>query len=109
MKKKYNILRLLPMFIGLVAVIIFMVYNNNLNNKFINNSVNTVVVKKSNWQLRATEFYLKNGLRIDSTYIIPLDLKIGDSISKRSNTGKFDVYRKNKDKYEFYKSYNIIK
>ena len=61
MQKRFNLLRLLPMLIVLVGIIIFLIYSDNLNNNFVRDSVNSVVVKKSNWQLRATEFYLKNG------------------------------------------------
>ncbi len=109
MQKRFNLLRLLPMLIILVGIIIFLIYNDHLNNKFVRDSVNSVVVKKSNWQLRATEFYLKNGLRVDSSYIIPLDIKIGDSLSKKNNTGKFNIYRKTNGKYVFYRSYDIVK
>lgn len=95
------------MAIVLLGIIIFLLYNNNLNKKFFNKKVDDVIIKRNNWQLRTSEFYLENGLRIDSTYVMPLDLKIGDSISKKSNTGRFDVYRKNNGKYKLYKSYDL--
>lgn len=110
MKKKYNLLRLVPMLIVIIGVIMFLVYNENLNRKFIRLEVKSIIVKRNNWQLRTTEFYLENGLRIDSTYINNFDLKIGDSISKESNTEMFKVYRKNPlGKYQFYKKYETEK
>lgn len=75
--------------------VMFILYNENLNRKFVNKKVESIIVKRSNWQLRTTEFYLQNGLRIDSTYKNKFDLKIGDSISKKSNTRRFKVFRKN--------------
>lgn len=107
MKSKY--IKFLPIVIVVIAVVVFLVYNNHLNNRFYLEKVNSKVVKRSNWQLRTTEFYLKNGLRIDSTGILPLDIKVGDSISKEANTGKFKVYRKNNfNQYVLDKTYNNL-
>jgi hypothetical protein len=104
-----NKLRFLPLIAVFLILIIYLLYQNNLNQTFFYKSVNSTIIKRNNWQLRATEFYLKNGLRIDSTYITPFELKIGDSISKKANTGKFRVYRKINNKYIFYKNYNMKK
>jgi len=101
--KKINVFRILPLFIVISAVTVFLMYNNQLNKKFIGLEVNSIIVKRNNWQLRTTEFYLQNGLRIDSTFKNNFDLKIGDSISKKSNTNIFSVYRKENGKYLFYK------
>lgn len=87
--------RLIPLLILVVMSVMFILYNENLNRKFVNKKVESIVVKRSNWQLRTTEFYLQNGLRIDSTYKNKFDLKIGDSISKKSNTRRFKVFIKN--------------
>lgn len=103
MKKK--LFRFTPLLIVIVGVIALVFYNNKLNRKFVNLEVESVIIKRNNWQLRTTEFYLENGLRIDSTYLNNFDLKIGDSISKKSNTGEFKVYIKNQfGKYQFFEN-----
>lgn len=98
---------LVPLFIVVSGVTVFLVYNIQLNKKFIQVEVNSIIIKRNNWQLRTTEFYLKNGLRIDSTFKDHFDLKIGDSISKRPNTKTFSVYRKKNGKYKFYRKNTI--
>ncbi|QLC67635.1 hypothetical protein LPB248_15375 [Flavobacterium sp. LPB0248] len=103
MKKKINLYRILPLFIIISAVTVFLIYNNQWNKKFIKLEANSIIVTRNNWQLRTTEFYLQNGLRIDSTFKDNFDLKIGDSISKKSNTNTFSVYRKENGIYTFYK------
>jgi len=107
MSKKLSIYRLLPVLIVAIGFIIFVIYNHRLNDKFTKLEVNSKVVKRDNWQLRTSEFYLLNGLRIDSTYKNKFDLKVGDSITKKENNQSFKVYRKINGKYEFYK-YNTI-
>ncbi|WP_428231942.1 hypothetical protein [Flavobacterium sp.] len=107
MKKKINPFRILPLFIVICGVAVFLVYNNQLNKKFISLEVNSIIIKRNNWQLRTTEFYLQNGLRIDSTFKDNFDLKVGDSISKKSNARSFIVYRKENGKYKFYKKNDI--
>ncbi|MET3027640.1 hypothetical protein ABXT06_13255 [Flavobacterium sp. UW10123] len=101
--KKINLYRVLPLVIIISAVTVFVIYNNQLNKKFMLLEVNSIIVKRDNWQLRTTEFYLQDGLRIDSTFKDNFDLKIGDSISKESNTNIFSVYRKENGIYTFYK------
>lgn len=105
--KKITVLVILPVFIVVSGVTAFLIYNNQLNKKFILLEVNSIIIKRNNWQLRTTEFYLQNGLRIDSTFIDNFDLKIGDSISKKSNTTIFMVYRKENGTYKFYKKNTI--
>lgn len=63
MKKKINLYRVLPLFIVISTVAVFLIYNNQLNKKFILLEVNSIIVKRSNWQLRTTEFYLQNGIK----------------------------------------------
>ena len=102
--KKY--IKFLPIVIVVIAILAFLVYNNKQNKNFYREKVNSTVVARNNWQLRATEFYLKNGLRVDSTYIMPLDLKIGDSISKEAESNIFKIYRKDKlNRYRLNKVY----
>lgn len=104
-----NYIKFLPIVIVVIVVVVFLVYNNHPNNRFYIEKVNSKVVKRSNWQLRTTEFYLKNGLMIDSTGILPLNIKVGDSISKEANTQKFNVYRKNRaNKFKLHKVYKKL-
>lgn len=101
-------LRFIPLLVVTIGVIAFIFYNAKLNGKFINSGFESIIVKRYNWQLRTTEFYLENGLRVDSNYVDNFDLKIGDSISKNANTGMFKVYRKDlSGKYQFYKKLNL--
>jgi len=98
---------MLPLIIVAIGFVLFVIYNHRLNVKFTKLEVNSTVVKRDNWQLRTTEFYLQNGLRVDSSSINNFDLKLGDSISKQDSTQSFNVYRKRNGKYEFYITYII--
>ncbi|MGD1319007.1 hypothetical protein [Chryseobacterium sp. 2R14A] len=104
MNKKY--IKFLPLVIAVIAISVYLVYANYNYARFSREKVNSKVVGRSNWQLRTTEFYLENGLQVDSTGILPYNIKVGDSISKEANSLKFKVYRKNKfQRFEFYKAY----
>lgn len=83
MSKKTLTSKILPLFIVILGITIFIIYNNLLNRKFIQTEVNSKIIKRNNLQLRTTEFYLKNGLRIDSTYKNKFDLKIRRFYFKR--------------------------
>lgn len=74
--------------------------------KFYIEKVNSKIIKRNNWQVRTTEFYLENNLMIDSNRIYNFDLKIGDSITKEKRTTIFNVYRKINGKYVLFKQYN---
>ncbi|TPD69787.1 hypothetical protein [Flavobacterium microcysteis] len=69
---------------------------------------NSLIVERNNWQLRTTEFYMQNGLRIDSNAIYDFKLKLGDSITKDANSDLFKVYRKDTvdKKYHFLIEYD---
>lgn len=105
MKKFINILKVLPLIIVAIGFVLFVICKHRTNVKFTKLEVNSIVVKRDNWQLRATEFYLQNGLRVDSSAMNNFDLKLGDSISKQDSTQSFDVYRKRNGTYEFYTTY----
>lgn len=107
MAKFSTILKVLPVTIVAIGFVLFVIYNHRLNVKFTKVEVNSTVVKRDNWQLRATEFYLQNGLRIDSSAGNNFDLKVGDSIAKQDSTQSFTVYRKRKGRYQFYTTYSI--
>lgn len=62
--------------------------------KFYERSINEKVIGSSDWQKRTIEYYLENGLSINIAVLDRIDLKIGDSIVKESETNQFKVYRK---------------
>jgi len=100
MKKK---LKYLPIVMFILIFLFFGVHGQMSYNKFYESDLNHLVVERNNWQKRATEFYLENGVQIDS-FSKPsfmYDLKINDSIVKMKNSDVFYVYRKNHyNKYE---------
>lgn len=100
--------RFIPLLVVTIGVIAFIFYNAKVNKKFISSGFESVIIKRDNWQLRTTEFYLENGLKVDSNHVNNFDLRIGDSISKKANTGVFKVYRKDvSGKHQFYKKLNL--
>lgn len=60
MTKFFNILKVLTLIIVAIGFVLFVIYNHRLNVKFTKLEVNSTVVKRDNWQLRTTEFYLQN-------------------------------------------------
>lgn len=76
--------------------------------KFYERSINEKVIDSSDWQKRTIEYYLENGLSINITVLDRIDLKVGDSIVKESETNQFKAYRKESNgTYNFYKSYSL--
>ena len=104
---KKNIGKFYPVGV-LVLIFIFFYFTGKENdNNFFSAKINSKIKTRNNWQIRATEFYLENGLRIDSTISNSIQLKIGDSIAKKANTWSFEVFRKDViGRYEFNKRYN---
>ena len=100
-----KIKKLWPIIIVVIGFLYFFISGNHNNEQFYKEQINSKLIKRSNWQIRTTEFYMENKLRIDSNYLYNFDLKIGDSISKKKKTKNFDVYRKENGKYKFYKKY----
>lgn len=93
----------------IVGIFFYFFLDGRINDKnFYNQSINSKIIKRSNWAVQTTYFYFDNKLQIDSNNIYNFDLKVGDSISKISKTWKFEVFRKNDfDKYEFHKEYSF--
>ncbi|RQO42316.1 hypothetical protein DBR39_00110 [Chryseobacterium sp. KBW03] len=101
--------RFIPILLGLIAFTYFYLYKIVFlnNNYFYKNNVESKIVKVYNYENKSLQFYYSNDYCITTTDTKNDTLMIGDSISKKANTAKFKVYRKNKeDKYKFYKSYN---
>lgn len=69
--------------------------------------INSIVIKRGDWQGSTIDFYLKNGVVL--SFLAPAidKLEIGDSIHKVKNTYKYDVYRKDfENQYHWYYSYD---
>lgn len=108
MNIKYK--KLIPQFIFVLAIFSYLIYANWKTRQFYVKEVNSKIMDRNNWQSRSTVFTLENGLIISKNYAYPLDLKVGDSISKKANTGKFKLFRKNDtSNYKLYKIYDIGK
>lgn len=99
-KKVVSWFILLSFFFGIFIYFYFVGKNNN--DKLYKSKINSLIVKRNNWQVRATEFYLSNGLFLDSTYQNNHDLRIGDSIVKEANSSFYNVYRKNGPSGNYY-------
>jgi hypothetical protein len=105
---KNILIRLWPLYLIIIIFSFFQIRGCTNNKEFYKNSFGSIVIKRNNWQLRATEFHLDNGIRIDSAGLpgVNYDLKVGDSISKFANSNEFKVYRKLKDdKFELLHQY----
>lgn len=85
----------IPIAIIIVLIITMIIHSYRVTTNFYRNPSNSIIINRSNWQLRSTSFYLDNGIQIDSFSNFKFDLKIGDSIVKKAQSKKFDVYRKN--------------
>ncbi|MFC4476487.1 hypothetical protein [Flavobacterium chungangensis] len=71
------------------------------------NKINAKIIRIYNYENKSLEFYYDKDYCVTSSLTNRDTLKIGDSISKESNTGVFKVYRKNPSgKYQFYKKYD---
>jgi len=88
---------------GAIIILIGISYMAIINYKgklsydtFYSSKTNSLIIERDNWQRRATEFYLQDGIQIDSSSITgnELDLKLNDSIVKNANSNQFKVYRK---------------
>lgn len=102
--------RLIPIFLGLIIFGYFYIYKYVYQNSsnFYKNPIQTKIIKIRNYENKSLQFYYTNQYCITTTDTKNDTLQIGDSISKKANTGKFSIYRKdNFGKYKFYKNYNI--
>jgi hypothetical protein len=73
---------------------------------FLRNELkNTIIKVKLNWTGRGHDYVVDNGI----VFFLYKDesLLVGDSIVKKYNTNKIDVYRRKNGEYEFYKSLNV--
>jgi|SRR5690606_38479526 len=105
--KLKNIWKLFPVFLILGIIIYFEQKGNIERKEFYLSTINSYIIKKkNNWSGgRSYDYITKENVII--TLMNSDTLKIGDSISKESNTTNFQIYRKNQlGKYEFYKNYN---
>lgn len=105
MKKIYKILIMVLIVGGIISFFETKAFFER--KKFIENEVNEKIVEiKNNWTGgRSYDYITKNNYKI--TLVNSDTLLIGDSISKKVNTTKLNVFRKKEGKYEFYKDYDI--
>lgn len=87
--------------------IFLFVREDRLTKEFYEMKINSLVTKSSDWQKRSIDFYLANGVVLN--FVVPIEdkLKLGDSISKKSNTYLYKVYRKDtEDVYVYFTEYS---
>ena len=105
----FKISNVIPFFI-LFGILIFLDINHRINNnKFYEKSFHSQVVDCKNYGKEDNaNFLLNNDLYIYSM-VGDLDIKLGDSIIKESNTYKYKVYRKNEyGKYNYEHQYQYV-
>ncbi len=103
-----NIWRLYPLVILAAVIAYFHFTGENNQKKLYQKEIHSIVVKRTGWGATKTMyFYLDNGLIIDSNYLYKIDLRVGDSISKKANTRQYNIYRKENGKYRLYRE-NIL-
>lgn len=92
-----------------VAYIFWIGYASDKNrNKFYQQGFSSIVVNKEDWQGRANEYILDNGLSITIYYSADSTLKVGDSIQKEANSYEYNAYGKDsKGNYQLYGSFSI--
>lgn len=103
-----------PVFSAIMLVVIyfsvFYLIGKKERDDFCKNEINSKITSCSNPQKKVVEYYLPNNLQIDVSVVDEIDIKVGDSISKKKQTSEYSVYKKNeKGKYYFFKLYDIEK
>ena len=95
------------LFIPIILLILYI--NGKINeDKFFKAKINSQITSKSTWAVKATYFYMDNGLSIDSSAFNEFDIQLGDSIVKDANSWYFKVFKKNLiGHYDYYKTYKI--
>ena len=92
----------------IVFFLVFYLIGKKERDNFYISEINSKIIICSDPQKKVVEYYLPNDLQIDVTVVDDIDIKVGDSISKKAQTSKYSVYKKNdKGKYVFFKSYDI--
>lgn len=72
-----------------------------LTREFYNVEINSLVVRKSDWQKRSIDFYLDNGMILNLRAPDQGRLRTGDLIKKPKNTYVYNIYRRNSEgRYE---------
>jgi hypothetical protein len=108
MQRKEKILGIFLVLIFLSFIVIDQTITYFKDKLFFESALNTTIVKiKNNWSGgRSYDYITKNNVIIILEYSDSLNLKIGDSVVKKSNTRIFYVYRKGEDSdYKFYRVY----
>lgn len=107
MKKRYKIL--IPVVIIIGFICFFEVKGFLERKRIIGNEINeTIVSINNNWTRgRSYDYITKSNYKI--TLINNDTLSIGDSISKKANNNKYDIFRKKEGSYYFLRSYYVGK
>ncbi len=102
--KKNMVINIFVILIVLAPIIFSIIREKKNKEKLYENQINSKVMSHSDWQTNSREYYLRNGLYISLNINDTAEIKIGDSISKRSNTYEYQIYRRNGlQRYELYK------
>lgn len=99
--KKY-----LPFTIFITIILLYLYRCVYLNNSyFIKNEIHSKIIKVTNFENKSLLFYYNDQYAISTGDTNRDTLKIGDSISKKSNSKKFNVYRKIGKNYVLFNTY----
>lgn len=95
-----------------ISLVIWFEYSNRKsidNDKgFYDNAFSAKVVKSRDWHGRGEEFVLSNGYEILFPKYVKTRVAIGDSITKKANSYKYEVYRIGEDgTYNFVKTFSL--
>lgn len=76
---------------------------------FFETKINDLVIKvDKNWTGRSLDYWINKKVVFTLINSVDKNLQFGDSIEKKKDSWKFEVFRKGTDgRYNFYKSYNL--
>lgn len=100
--------KLFPIVLVLSIILFFEIKGKQERKTFFNSSLNNKITAiKNNWTGGRSYDYVVDNIII--TLSNSDTLVIGDSIFKKANTNKFEVYRKRNGNYEFHKHLDVSK
>ncbi len=93
--KNKDVISILIIIIVFSIPLVLSIIGKKNDKYFIENPINKSIYRIHNEQDKFFRYYYDKSHCISSYMIIPVvELKVGDSISKSDNTGKFIIYRK---------------
>ena len=103
-------LRILPILFVVAIVLTFHLIGVFEYRKFYKSRSNSIVISKEKGSSSAVMKYsLNDGLTIESLNIEDIDIEVGDSIVKDSNTFIFSFFKKNGEAYSFDGKYKYLR